>query len=203
MRKWNDFKECDLFRKFSLCLNDVPLTHQQLCGASCEQLEGLSGNFDQTTDASEPNFVINVPDIPKEFPGQSHKKTTIYPLPISQENQCKTLGMARNLDIFGEEFGFIKKENNSSLRLLKSGEDFDLDLAYTRYAFLKSMEKHKERQKILETKMVVAWRNRLVVEMMFYSFVRKVTVIAHQILTIDCLVYTVLPKRQCYTIQCL
>ena len=33
---------------------------------------------------------------------------------------------------------------------MKSGKDFDLSFAYSRYAFLKSMEKHKEQQRTLK-----------------------------------------------------
>ena len=142
-----------MLRKLSHGLNDVSLTAQELCDASGEELKKVTDDSNQPAKANKPMFVIEVPGIPKEFPHQSQKKTTIYPLPISQEKQCMTLGMARNLDMFAEEFGFEKKMKESFLRLKKSGKDFDLDLAYTRYAFLKSMEKHKERQKVLETRL--------------------------------------------------
>ena len=155
LAKWSDFQERDLLRKLSLGLNDISLTGDQLINASGEELRKAADDFGESkTKENAPKFVICVPGIPKEFPHQAKKKTTtMYPLPISQENQCKTLGMAQNLDMFGEEFSFEKQKKKTFLQLRKSTKGFDLDAAYARYAFLKSMEKHKERQKISETRL--------------------------------------------------
>lgn len=54
--------------------------------------------------------------------------------------------MGRNLDSFTDEFNFLARTDNSFLPLKKSKKEFNLDLAYKRYAFLKSMEVHKKGQ---------------------------------------------------------
>ena len=60
----------------------------------------------------------------------------------------KTVGLASNLaiDLFADEFGFHKKKESKYVPLKSSGKDFALDKAYERFAFMKSLEKHKERQ---------------------------------------------------------
>jgi hypothetical protein len=95
-------------------------------------------------------FKIKVPPIPEEFPELSAKKTKIYPLPISHENQCKTFGLGRNLYIFAEEFDFTSGKKKEFLPIVKGKKHFTLQLAYKRYAFLKGMEKHKKEQKEYE-----------------------------------------------------
>ena len=52
-----------------------------------------------------------------------------------------------NLDLFTKEFGFqSKKETKTTVPLRGTGVDFALDRAYERFAFVKSLELHKERQ---------------------------------------------------------
>ena len=78
-------------------------------------------------------------------------KTSIYPLPISHENQCTTVGLAGNLDKFMEEFSFHSQENQQYMPVRKSGKAFAIDKAYERFAFIKSLEKHKEQQAYYDT----------------------------------------------------
>lgn len=80
----------------------------------------------------------------------ANKKAKIYPLPISHENQCTTLGVARNLDLFQEEFSFTCNKQERYLSLKSTGKDFDLDKAYKRFAFLKRLEQHKKHQQSYE-----------------------------------------------------
>lgn len=123
-----------------LAFNDVNLSSEELKSASPQSLKSAS-------ELSNPQkFKIDVPQVPEEFPNQSSKKSQMYSLPLSIENQCKTLGMGRNLDSFTDEFGFVTKKENIFLPLKKSKKEFNLDLAYKRFAFLKSMEVHKKGQ---------------------------------------------------------
>lgn len=115
-----------------LAFNDVNLSSEELKSASPQSLKSAS-------ELSNPQkFKIDVPQVPEEFPSQSSKKSQMYSLPLSIENQCKTLGMGRNLDSFTDEFGFVTKKEKIFLPLKKSKKEFNLDLAYKRFAFLKS-----------------------------------------------------------------
>jgi hypothetical protein len=53
--------------------------------------------------------------------------------------------------MFSEEFDFVSKKAHKFLPFQKSNKEFDLELGYTRFAFLKAMDRHKEQQRILET----------------------------------------------------
>ncbi|KXJ22711.1 hypothetical protein AC249_AIPGENE10879 [Exaiptasia diaphana] len=143
---WEDFKKRDLLRKFDVALNDVKLNSADLSNASLEETKRLAA-LPEASDSNRP-FKIDVPETPVEYPDLAKKKTPIFPLPISQENQCLTVGLAQNLDMFKDEFGFHISEKKKFL-LLKKNNDFDLDQAYARFAFLKSLERHKEKQSIL------------------------------------------------------
>lgn len=59
----------------------------------------------------EKTFKIIVPVADEEFPEVGNTKTPIFPLPISHENQCSTVGLASNLDRFTEESGFHHEKN--------------------------------------------------------------------------------------------
>ena len=85
-----------------------------------------------------------------EFPEFANIATKIYPLPMSHKNQNKIVGVAGNLDLFQKEFNFKCEKNKQYLPLNKSGKEFDLDRAYERYAFMKSLERHKEKQRKYE-----------------------------------------------------
>ena len=52
--------------------------------------------------------------------------------------------------MFSDEFGFACKRDEKFLPLKCSGKDFDSDKAYKRYAFIKSLERHKEEQQKYE-----------------------------------------------------
>lgn len=143
--KWVDFRERNLLRKMDLALNQVQLSSTELLHATADQLKKISD--DSLSSHSVKQYAIEVPPVPEEFP-ESSLKSAIYPLPISIENQCTTLGLARNLDKFSEEFHFSngKEKEAKFLPLRKGKAEFNLDLAYDRYSFLKTMEVHKKDQ---------------------------------------------------------
>lgn len=143
--KWKQFKERNILRKMDIALNTIPLSCQELLHATPEQLKRISNNERNGPD----QFKIEVPSIPEEFPDLSTMKAKIYPLPISHENQCKTFGLGRNLDLFAEEFNFTNERKEKFLPLLKN-KKFNLQLAYERYAFIKGMEKPKKDQRDYE-----------------------------------------------------
>jgi hypothetical protein len=79
-----------------VALNVSNISNQQLKSMSGEELQTQASNPFQPE--SSKRFHIKIPEIPCEFPDMANKKAKIYPLPISHENQCTTLGVARNLD---------------------------------------------------------------------------------------------------------
>ena len=121
-----------------IAFNAIPLSSQELLHATPDKLKRISEK--DINEHTQNLFKIEVPPIPEEFPELSTKKTKIYPLPISHENQCKTFGLGRNLDMFAEEFDFT----SGTSQIVKGKKHFNLQLAYERYAFLKGMEKHKK-----------------------------------------------------------
>lgn len=144
MKKWTEYKKRNLLQKMDTALNCVPLSKEELESASDEALsELLSGN-------STKSFDIVVPAPVTEYPELANKAAKIFPLPISHENQVKIVGVAGNLALFTEEFKFQTKQDQKYLPLKRSGKEFDLDRAYERYAFMKSLERHKEVQKKYE-----------------------------------------------------
>jgi hypothetical protein len=60
------------------------------------------------------------------------------------------VGVAGNLDLFNREFNFKSGRDKKYLPLHTNGKEFDLDRAYERYAFMKSLEQHKETQRRYE-----------------------------------------------------
>ena len=139
--KWEEFKKRNILRKTDIAFNAIPLSSQELLRATPEVLRQISNK-----ERNEPNQLkIHVPAIPEEFPDLSSRKTKIDSLPISHENQCKTFGLGRNLDMFAQEFNFRSERKEKFLPILKS-KKFNLQVAYERYAFLKGMEKHKKDQ---------------------------------------------------------
>ena len=142
---WESFQERNLLRKMNLALNVVAIEPSDLKSMSSEKMKEIT----ETTPSTR-KYEIDVPRTPEEFPDMGTKAAEIYPLPISHENQCTTLGVARNLDLFQEEFGFKSHKEAKYLPLTNSGKKFDLDQAYKRFAFLKKLEKHKEEQQKYE-----------------------------------------------------
>ena len=59
----------------------------------------------------EKTFKIILPVSDEDFPEIGNTKTLIFPLPISHENQCSTVGLTSNLDWFTEELGFHHEKN--------------------------------------------------------------------------------------------
>ena len=132
--------------KLDLGLNKVRMSSSELIGATAEELQ-KKANEEEVTPKP---FKINVPSPDEEFPHLRETKTDIYPLPMSHENQCSLMGTAVNLDIFSDEFGFPVEERKMFLPLKYSAKEFDLDRAYERFAFMKSLEMHKLQQKDYE-----------------------------------------------------
>ncbi|KAK3729312.1 hypothetical protein QZH41_011439 [Actinostola sp. cb2023] len=145
---WNAFKEKKTLQKLDKVLNHIKSTSEELIHATSEELEKMAKQAEESKSHVK-NFKIEIPDVYEEFPSLGKKQSKIYPLPISHENQCTILGVASNLDLFASEFGFKARRTDERpyLPLKRSGKDYDLDKAYQRYAFLKSYEKHQEKQK--------------------------------------------------------
>ena len=141
-KKWNRYKDRNLLRKLDMALNSVGLSSEEIKSSTSDELQEIANS-----NARGPKYVIEIPPVEKDFPDLAGKPTKIFPLPISHENQCKTVGLASNLDLFTKEFGFqSKKETKTTVPLRGTGVDFALDRAYERFAFVKSLELHKERQ---------------------------------------------------------
>lgn len=146
LRKWEEFKKRNTLRKMKVAFNDVQISKEELKDISSEQLQNVASKHDH----DENQFKIELPEIPCEFPDMAKKEAKIYPLPISHENQCTTLGVASNLDLFQDEFQFDSKKENQYLPLKSSRKDFNLELAYKRFAFLRTLEQHKKKQQAYE-----------------------------------------------------
>ena len=134
------------YRKTNLILHifhRVNLSEEELKCASDDSLKQYSVPKSQEHD-------IDVPAPITEFPEFANIATKIYPLPISHENQTKIMGVAGNLDLFQKEFNFKCEKDKQYLPLNNSGKEFDLDRAYESYAFMKSLERHKEKQRKYE-----------------------------------------------------
>ena len=117
-------------------LNSVTLLKEELkCVSDYDLTVGKSWTFD-----------IDIPAAMTEFSAFAKKATKIYPLLILHENQTKIVGVVGNLDLFQKEFNFKCEKEKQYLPLHSSGKEFDLDCAYERYAFMKPLERHKERQ---------------------------------------------------------
>ncbi len=143
MEKWCEFRKRNLLQKMVNALNSVTLSKEELECASDDVLK-------QYTVAESRTYEIDVPAAITEFPKFASTATKIYPLPISHENQTKIVGVAGNLDLFQKEFNFKCEKAKQYLPLQSSGKEFDLDRAYERYAFMKSLERHKETQRRYE-----------------------------------------------------
>lgn len=91
MEKWVAFKQRNLLPKMDVALHMVLLSSSQLLNASSEELKHL------TEGDKQQGLKTEVPHIPDEFPDLASQKTAMYPIPLSYENQYKTLGLGRNL----------------------------------------------------------------------------------------------------------
>lgn len=147
-KKWKEFQERNTLRKIDIAFNTVNATKEQLKNMRSDDLQRQSSKIIESEESKQ--YKIIVPIIPCEFPDMAAKEAQIYPLPISHENQCTTLGAASNLDLFQKEFDFVSDKQPKFLPLQSSGKDFDLDRAYKRFAFLKSLEYHKKTQRDYE-----------------------------------------------------
>ena len=143
MEKWCQFKIRNLLQKMDNALNYVTLSKKDLTCATDDFLKEYSAG-------QSPTYEIDVPAAITEFPEFSSAATKIYPLPISHKNQTKIVGVAGNLDLFQKEFNFKCEKDKQYLPLHSSGKDFDLDRAYERYTFMKSLERDKEKQRRYE-----------------------------------------------------
>ena len=131
-----------------MALNCVPQSEEQIKSATNEDLPEFAdaAQVRQQLPMEKKTYKISIPAVDEEFPELGTTKTLIYPLPISHENQCSTVGLASNLDRFSAEFG-LKCDNNPKYMPKKNAvREFTLEKAYERFAFIKSLEKHKEQQ---------------------------------------------------------
>ncbi len=151
-RKWTSFQERNLLCKMDLVLNVFSESPELIQSASNEHLKEIADSADSKINKGHGSkqFKINIPPIEEDFPDISTKKTKIFPLPISHENQCKTVGVASNLDLFKNEFGFESHKKSKFMPLKSCGREFDLNKAYGRFEFLKSLEQHRKQQRQYE-----------------------------------------------------
>lgn len=140
------FKERNLLKKLDLGLNIIQISKQEIVTSNSEALQKEA----LPAESRKPLFVLDIPPVAEEFPDQSHETSKMFPLPLSHENQCTNVGAASNLELFAEEFKFSGKKEKKSVPLTFTLTEFDLDAAYSRYAFLKELERHKEEQKRYE-----------------------------------------------------
>ena len=123
-----------------MALNQLQLSKDEITGASSNTLQTIAGA------RKYPVYAISVPPPEEDFPQFSTEKSTMFPLPMSHENQCTIAGAASNLELFAGEFDFKTPKKEKFLSLKQSGKDFDLDRAYQRFAFKKMLEQHKKKQ---------------------------------------------------------
>ena len=145
MKIWNTFYKRNLLRKMDLAYNVVPMSSKELARSSSAELQNVA---DKAVTGPSKNLVIQVPEVACEFPNIATKKSQVFPLPLSYENQCTIMGTANNLSLFSEEFNF-PCEPTEKYNPLKNNKS-DLSGAYERFAFLKALSKHKEKQKKYE-----------------------------------------------------
>lgn len=139
-KKWEAFKRRNLLRKLDLALNQLQLSKDEINAASSYTLQMIA------VERKDPVYAISVPAPEEDFPEFSTKKSAMFPLPISHENQCTIAGAASNLELFAGEFDFKAETKKKFLPLKQSGKEFDLDRAYQRFAFNKMLEQHKKKQ---------------------------------------------------------
>ena len=96
------------------------------------------------------NFVIDIPEMKAEYPSLATEKSRVFPLPLSYENQCTIMGAANNLALFSEEFNFPSNSVKKYIPLKTGKSEFNLDAAYERFSFMKSLARHRERQERYE-----------------------------------------------------
>ena len=140
---WDEFTKRNLLRKMDLAFNLVHITGEELKQMSSTDVKNVS---EQPVPEDHVTFVIKVPELKKEFPALASQKSKVYPLPLSFENQCTTMGAAINLSLFREEFKFPCETKQRYLPLSKNNAEYNLDAAYERHAFPKTLSKHKENQ---------------------------------------------------------
>ena len=128
-----------------VAFNLVPCTIDKLENKTSTDMKSIAENSDNIDDETN-KFVIDVPPLKHEFPELAAQKSQVYPLPLSFENQCTTMGTANNLSLFSEEFNFPCNPAEKYIPLKKNASNFNVEAAYERYAFLKALEKHKEKQ---------------------------------------------------------
>ena len=143
----DEFSERNLLRKMHLAFNLVVNTSDELHQMDSSKMKSIT---ESAVSADDDKFVIEVPELKQEFPGLASEKSQIYPLLLSFENRCTTMGAANNLSLFSEEFNFPCQPTERYIPMRKRSADFNVDAAYERYAFLKSLDKHKEKQACYE-----------------------------------------------------
>lgn len=145
---WVKFSERNLLRKMDLAFNMLHVTGNELKLMHTSDVKNLS---EKPVPENHATFAIKVPELKHEFPTLATQKSKVFPLPLSFENQCTTTGAANNLTLFSEEFKFPCKIEKRYLPMTKGKSEFNLDAAYERHAFLKTLSKHKEKQRRYES----------------------------------------------------
>lgn len=99
-QKWTNFKEKEMLRKLDVGLNCITESSEEIMSGTSESLQRVADAVLQRGNISLENkrYKIIIPGVDEEFPDMGNEKTQIYPLPISHENQCSTVGLASNLD---------------------------------------------------------------------------------------------------------
>ena len=122
----------------------VPDSSEEIQQMVSTEIKGVADKA--LSDPDDVKYVIEVPKLKEEFPMLANEKLQVYPLPLSFENQCTTMGAANNLSLFSEEFEFPSEPVERYIPMKKNNADFDIDGAYERCAFLRKLTKHKEKQ---------------------------------------------------------
>ncbi len=105
-------------------LNLVPNSSDELQQMDSTEIKGVVDKA--LSDPGDMKYVIEVPKLKEEFPMLATEKSQVYPLPLSFENQCITMGAANNLNLFSEEFQFPCEPVERYLPMKKSSADLTL-----------------------------------------------------------------------------
>ena len=142
---WDEFSERNLLRKMHLALNLVHNSSEEIQQMDSTEVKRVAEKA-LTSDPGDMKYFIEVLKLKEEFPMLASEKSQVYPLPLSFENQCTTMGAANNLSLFSEEFKFPCDPVERYIPVKKNSTGFDVDAAYERFAFLRTLSKHNEKQ---------------------------------------------------------
>ena len=103
-----------------IAFNTVNATKEQLKNMRSDNLQRQSSKTLESEESKQ--YKIIVPSIPCEFPDMAAKEAQIYPLPISHENQCTTLGATTAFWIFFKKNLIFSLTNSRNFSLFKALE---------------------------------------------------------------------------------